>query len=196
MLISCFMFTGCTKNELEGSYIMDLDFSEQINSGFAGSDLEEYIKIETGYFTYIAKFNADGTYSFDVVDQSLVDMIDSVRLTVADGMRRYYKMKLLEADSPLSVDEFLEQQNIDLDAVAKDAFSDAMVEEMIGSLENEGYYTAKDGKLCMSESLDTRPDPEVYEEYTLEGDTLTITAGSTENETEEGIYPLVFKKTN
>ncbi len=54
-----------------------------------------------------------------------------------------------------------------------------------------GNYLARGSKLYMSESLDYRIDPKVYDLYRLEGDKLTLLENSTGA---AGVYPLTLTR--
>lgn len=56
----------------------------------------------------------------------------------------------------------------------------------------QGRYKAQRGKLFLSDGLDYRIDPKVYDTYKIEGDVLTIRAGS--GGELDGIFPLELKR--
>jgi hypothetical protein len=82
-------------------------------------------------------------------------------------------------------------------------FADALIDESFGTdmfaeeVLSEGNYKAEDGKLYMSESLDTAIDEEVYEVYTIKGDVVTITEGVNMEQDDLIVYPFeLIKRAN
>jgi len=96
----------------------------------------------------------------------------------------------------MTVDEMLQMSGTTFDALVEEAFGDAMLNEMISEFETEGKYKVEDGKLYMSEDLDSEIDEEVYETYEFSGDEFKLLESFGDEDAEEfkDLYPIVFKK--
>lgn len=189
------LLTGCSpKSELEGYWHATIDLTDFVNEGLDVGDLGEYININYFGFDYFAYFNDDGTYEFKFDTDGATSMYEQVREDFKKGVLEYFQAMIDENNADITVEEFLERQGKSLDELIEDEFPDEYLQSFMDSLSHEGNYESKEGKLYLSDGLDTRPSKEVFEEYTLDGTTLTITAGNTKQSSEFDIFPLVFEK--
>lgn len=194
-MLLCILLTGCgKKSEIEGFWHAEIDLTDFINESLENEELGEYVKISYFCFDYFAYFNDDGTYEFKFDTEGAATMYEQVREDFKKGVLEYFQAMIDENNADITVEELLEKQGKPLDELIEDEFPDEYLQGFMDSLSNVGNYESKEGKLYLSASLDTRPSKEVYEEYTLEGDTLTITAGNTKQSGEFDVFPLVFEK--
>ena len=194
-MLLCILLTGCEKkSEIEGFWHAEIDLTDYINENSGNAEISEYVTISYFGFDYFAYFNDDGTYEFKVDIDGAETMYDLVREDFRKGITEYFEAMIEKNNANITVEELLERQGTSLDALVEESFSDAMLQEFIDSISNAGNYVAKEGKLYMSAGFDSRPSGEMYEEYVLDGSTLTITAGNTEQTGEFNIFPLVFEK--
>lgn len=166
---------------------------------------------------WIFVFNEDGSYSLTVDEASLCAELESYKAGL-EGYFRYFFAELLsqtlvdlgvveqvnseeelEAILGVSLDEAItESMGMELG----DYVNQVIDEELGGSAEiaemfnSEGKYKAKDGKLWLSAGLEYNVDVELYDYYSISGNTLTIEVGTAGQEDETAmLYPLVFQKT-
>lgn len=164
--------------------------------------------------TYTIAFNEDGTYISEV-DQAGIDaMAETMKVGFADYLRQLFFVLLCETLEQMGVtQEFNSAEELEnfLGITMDEAINESLgmsLEEYLAVLVDEsfqesiasdglsgvGNFKNKDGKLYMSDGLDYQVDPAYYETYELDGDTLTINAGTATAEDDESFYPLVLHK--
>ena len=99
-----------------------------------------------------------------------------------------------EAAAELTIDEIMAMMGTTMDELIDQVVTQEMIDEMAASMVAEGNFQVKDGKLHLSDSLETAIDETVYETYTLEGDVLTLVTPSETDETTDFLYPMTFNK--
>ena len=165
--------------------------------------------------TYV--FREDGTYTFATDEASMQLVLETYQAGVEAYLRYFYAEVLCQtlvelgmAEQVNGVEELEAILGVSLDEVIAEMlgmelhpFVSLLFEETIGGAEayaarfnSEGKYKAKDGKLWLSAGLEYHVDPEVYEHYSIAGNTLTIEEGTVSQDEElTRLYPLVFQKT-
>lgn len=189
-------------------------FEAMISSGAQLPKLADYI--DSVSYGYSFTFNEDGSYSSIVDQASLQEAVAALKVSVGEYYRALFVLMLsetaiqmglaeeingeaeLEALLGVSLDEAIaEALGMDLqsfvDSVMDSSIEAAMAEE---SFSSSGKYEAKDGKLYLSEGENGQIFPELYDLYSIEGGTLTITAGPAGISSQMSqFYPLVLEKT-
>lgn len=200
VMLFALVLSGCSneKDALIGEWEGKLDVTDYINDILVAEDelMGQYVEIRDFSIIYTISFNEDDTYSLDVDKRAFDDTVDNMIDDVVAGLMDYLE-DMIEAEGlNMTVDELMELSGISMDALLEESFPADSFDEIVEALEMEGYFDVDDGKLLLSESLSTKPDPNVYERYTLEGDTLTIDEGTAEVEEIDGfdVYPMVLKK--
>ncbi len=211
VLAMCIMlsFSGCSmlggdRAALIGTWEGTIDLSNAINSQLTAeneedAELTELLKVSDFKIGLVYNFNSNGTYSIEGDEEITQASIDKMKTDMRAGLITYFENTIDEANLDITVNELLAMSDTDLDTLMDEAFSELNVESLIGTMEGEGNFEAKDGKLYCSDGLDYAVDRAVYETYEINGDTLTITGGSEEDDPEEqtlldAIYPMVFTK--
>lgn len=194
-MLLCILLTGCgKKSEIEGFWHAEIDLTDFVNESIENNGLGEYVKISYFGFDYFAYFNDDGTYEFNFDTDGAASMYEQAREDFKKGVTEYFEAMIEKNNANITVEELLESQGKSLDALLEEEFPDDKLQSFMDSMSHEGNYESKEGKLYLSDGLDYRPSKEVFEEYTLDGTTLTITAGNTKQSSEFDIFPLVFEK--
>lgn len=128
-------------------------------------------------------------------DNSQADVLmESLLTQMEEGLKLYFEDMLKAEGINMSIDEFLAAMGISISDLLKESLPDNLMTEMLTELERSGKFAVDDGKIFLSESLDSEVDKSIYEIYTIEGNTLTIDAGTALSEDELNIYPMVFQK--
>lgn len=221
-LIMALSLIGCGSKgpEILGVYDATLDlkdaFVESIdNEMMVDISFGEYV--EKFELVLVTEFNEDGTYKqyvdmekFEVTCEKLKD---ETKVYLEDVLVEMLKQEYtalnpsLELNTKEDVEAYMgmtmdQMANLALGMNLSD-FADALIDESFGTdmfaeeVLSEGNYKAEDGKLYMSESLDTAIDEEVYEVYTIKGDVVTITEGVNMEQDDLIVYPFeLIKRAN
>ncbi len=188
------MLTACgskTDKAMLGKWVCEMDFGSYLNEGLATEpEVAEYMYVDNFILEIELYLNEDGTYKMTADTAANKASYDAVKDELADGMEAY--LTAAATDAGLTLDELLDAAETTIDEMMEESFGDDMYYEIIGEMEAEGNFEAADGKLFMSDGLDYDIDKEVYETYTLNGNTLTITGDS--DGTTDGMYPMEFKR--
>ncbi len=179
---------------LEGTWRTEIDMAEMINEQMAASGMGEFVNISDFSLAMVMEIKGDGTYAMTVDKDALTSSMEGVKDDLKSGVTAYMENMLKEQGADMSVEDALEASGMSLDDMVDQAFNEETMDEMTAGLHIEGQYKAEDGKFYTSGSVDEAPSDN-YESYTLDGDTLTLDAGSTEVPSEmEAFLPLVFTR--
>lgn len=198
-LALCACGGGEKKETLVGTWNASIDIAEVYNAEIAASGDEamaEYLSVDSFAIPLVMIFNEDGTYSLTVdkegMDATMNGLIEDMKVGLEKYFNDYFSSMGLEID----VDEALAASGMSLDALVEEMKGEIMTEDMYADMESAGQYKAEDGKLYLTEDVEVEPVGGVYNTYTIDGDTLTIDAGTEELEDEmaELMFPLVLKR--
>lgn len=198
-LALCACGGGEKKETLVGTWNATIDIAEVYNAEIAASGDEamaEYLSVDSFAIPLVMTFNEDGTYSLTVdkegMDAAMNGLIEDMKVGLEKYFNDYFSSMGLEID----VDEALAASGMSLDALVEEMKAEIMTEDMYADMESAGQYKAEAGKLYLTEDVEVEPVGGVYNTYTIEGDTLTIEAGTEELEDEmaELLFPLVLKR--
>lgn len=198
-----FLLGGCgasAKDKLLGTWETTVDMTEMMNEQMAlEEEMADYFEFSSFSIKASITFNEDDTYSISVDKASVESALETMKSDMETGLTKYFEAMLDEAGmTDLSVDDLLGSMNTSMEAMLDELFNEAMEqEELFSELEQEGKFKAAEGKLYLSDSLEYEVDEKEYENYTLEGDTLTLVSCVSEEEPDEftqSLYPQVFKK--
>ena len=198
-LALCACGGGEKKETLVGTWNATIDIAEVYNAEIAAAGdttMAEYLSVDSFAIPLVMTFNEDGTYSLTVdkegMDAAMNGLIEDMKVGLEKYFNDYFSSMGLEID----VDEALAASGMSLDALVEEMKAEIMPEDMYADMESAGQYKAEDGKLYLTEDVEVEPVGGVYNTYTIEGDTLTIEAGTEELEDEmaELLFPLVLKR--
>lgn len=188
------MLTACgskTDKALLGKWVCEMDFGSYLNEGLASEpEVAQYMMIDDFILEVELYLNQDGTYRMTADTTANKASYEEVKSELADGMEAY--MSAIAAEYEITLEDLLAASETSIEEMIEESFGDAMYYEIIGEMESEGKFEAADGKLFMSDGLNYDIDKNVYETYTLNGNTLTITGDS--EGSNDGMYPMEFKR--
>ena len=194
------MLTACgskTDKAMLGKWVCEMDFGSYLNEGLATEpEIAQYLMVDEFVLEVELYLNEDGTYKMVADEEAAKEMFKGVQEDFKEGMGKYLDAMIKEQGLNMTVDEMLQMSGTTFDALVEEAFGDAMLNEMISEFETEGKYKVEDGKLYMSEDLDSEIDEEVYETYEFSGDEFKLLESFGDEDAEEfkDLYPIVFKK--
>lgn len=188
------MLTACgskTDDALLGKWVCEMDFGSYLNEGLATDpEVAQYMMVDDFILEIELYLNEDGTYKMTADTSANKASYEAVKVELADGMEAYLTAAAAEYD--MTLEDLLTASETTIEEMLDESFGDDMYYEIIGEMDAEGKFEAADGKLFMSDGLNYDIDKNVYETYTLNGNTLTITGDS--DGTTDGMYPMEFKK--
>lgn len=167
-----------------GTWILEFDgtdafisgFMKSLTSGLGEEEAEEIASyFDFGEFvtTYVIEFDEDGTYVVSVDEDALHDQFEDLKEILKDGLFNMYEDVLTEEGIDYTEDELLDV----VDSIVEEMLSEETIDAMIDGFDwedLEGQYLLDDGKISFSDDVDTEPDPEEYDTYELDDDTLTL----------------------
>lgn len=188
------MLAACgskTDKALLGKWVCEMDFGSYLNEGLASEpEVAQYMMVDDFILEVELYLNQDGTYRMTADTTANKASYEEVKSELADGMEAY--MSAIAAEYEITLEDLLAASETSIEEMIEESFGDAMYYEIIGEMESEGKFEAADGKLFMSDGLNYDIDKNVYETYTLNGNTLTITGDS--EGSNDGMYPMEFKR--
>ncbi len=188
------MLTACGSKidkAMLGKWVCEMDFGSYLNEGLATEpEVAQYMAVDDFILEIELYLNEDGTYKMTADTTTNMASYEAVKVELAEGMEAY--LTAAAAEYEMTLEEILAASETTIEEMMDETFSVDMYYGIIGEMESEGKFEAADGKLFMSDGLNYDIDKNVYETYTLNGNTLTITGDSAG--TTDGMYPMVFKK--
>lgn len=198
MMVLAFSLCACgdTSKELIGTWETVLDYSTVMKDEM-GSDYEDMDV--TFDLKMVLEFHEDGTYSMYADEEYAAQTVDKfVEDLIAYDTEATYAQYEESGMSREEVDEAMQQQyGCTLAEYVEEVYSSSFdADELVSDMHSDGVYEAKGDKLFMDE---VEVSPNVYDVFTIEGDTLTVDipegAEVDADEMVEGIdYPLTFTK--
>lgn len=201
IIVLAMSLSGCSreKNKLLGSWHGTFDLTEVLNKEITQDEtLGKYLTMTDFVFGVTLTFNEDDTYTLIVDKAQITDLMDQLLVQLEEGLLLYIADMLKEQELDLSVDEFLSTMGNSVSGLLADALPDDLLDVLLAEIDQSGVYLVDDGKLFLSVDSSSEIDKNFYETYTIEEDTLTITAGTAlaeDDELADVLYPMVFKKT-
>ncbi len=194
--------TGCSSDQkaLVGQWEADIDCTDALEAEIQSSLEEEmipYFNLSSFSMRMRLTFREDGTYSMDVDESSMQETAKIFRKDLIATMEAY--MKDVAEENGIAWEDFLSMVGGSMEELMQEILPDSdmddMVREVLETTSKSGKYKAQNGKLYMTDSASTDISDNMYDEYVLKGDTLTLVT-STENmeEFEAALYPMVFHR--
>lgn len=179
MVLGMLAITGCgAKNPFIGSWSGDVDMSDMFNDvmaeGIGDPTMAEYIKIDEFKVKMTFTFT-EKSAAFAIDKSSFESAILGIKDDITAGMTNLYQD--LADSMGVTLEELLTAAEAGTVEEQVDAmFTEEMMEEMFSSddFSGESKYRFEDGKLYLSDDMDSEISEDEYMEYTLEGDTLTF----------------------
>lgn len=206
VILAAVMLVGCSneQSKLLGTWKAEANLAEGIEQVMLEElgEQAEYFSIQDFTVNFVMTLNSDGTYSMTVEEDSVQTAFDALMEDMEAGMVKMLEEQISEMGIALSVEDMLAASGMTMESMMdqlKQGLENAgVMEQVIEESTEEGRFKAKDGKLYMSAGLEYQVDENVYDTYTLDGDTLTLVThvGGEEEEQDlvKYVYPLVFNK--
>ena len=188
------------RETVEGTWEAEIEIgeylTEMLTSDESFAELADFFELKNCTLVYEMEINDDGTYKLSVDKNSAKDAADDIRKAFKQCMEDYFKDYIEGQNSSMTVDELLEESGISMDDLL-DAYMGEDNENYVKLFEEmatEGYWKVEDDKFYTAETEDDFDEDE-YDEFELDGDSLTFTDGSGEDAEEmQFIYPMEFTR--
>jgi hypothetical protein len=158
----------------------------------AAAGMGDFINIESFNLPLVMTFNEDGTGSMTVDQAAMTETIDKLAADLTAGLEAYFTEYFASMGLEIDLDEALAASGMSMDDLVEEMKAEFAGEDAFAEFTNEFKYKAEDGKLYMSEDLESEIS-EVYNTYELKGNTLTLDIGT--EEIEEEMAAILFPMT-
>ena len=188
---------GEKKENLVGTWKGTVELAGMVNEEITAADetMGEYMKVESFALPMILELKEDGTCSLSVDAEGVKTVGDKLAEELAVGLEAYFVAVLAEQGLEMDIDEALALMGISMDDLIAEMKAEFTSEEMLEAFSASCKYKAEEGKLYMSEDLETEIDLTDYNTYTLQGDTLTLEAGTQSDEDfAQYLFPMVLTR--
>ena len=188
---------GGSKATLVGTWKANIDLVDMLNQEMEAAGMGDYIKLESFNLPLVLEFKEDGTGSMSVDQEAMTATIDKLAADLTAGLEAYFTEYFASMGLEMDLDEALAAAGITLDDLVDEMKAGFAGEDAFAEFTNEFKYKAEDGKLYMSEDLDSEIS-ETYNTYELKGNTLTLDIGNEEMEDEMAkvLFPMTLTRAN
>lgn len=190
------LLAGCgADSAIVGTWEVKLELVEQMQKEIDEMGMGDYLTLDSYSAVLRFTFNSDGTYSYEADRDSLEQSLEGMKQALREGLIAYAEAMIAEEGlEDVTAEDVYEAAGTPLDELIEQTYTEEDLDGMVEDLSAEGNYKTNDGKLYLSDGLDHIPDDEIYYNYTIENDTLTLLDGVGEDEEFAGMYPMEMKK--
>lgn len=189
-----FSLTACGGNPIVGKWKYSMNFKEILEKQMesASSDQKEAYQVLADSVADISmdlilEFDDKNNVKYYIDEESANAAIDKFKEAVVDAIPKMFEaMGISESD----LDEYLKAAGMTLDDVAK-SVTESIDFGDFSEYSGTGTYRAENGKLYTTNEGDTE-DTSKYLEYTISGNTLTITSIVGEDDNDSLDYFKMF----
>ena len=175
------------KENLVGTWKANIELAEAFNEEMAAAGMGDFINLESFALPLVMTFNEDGTGSMTVDQEAMTATIDKLAADLTAGLEAYFTEYFASMGIEMDLDEALAASGLSMDDLVDEFKAEFAGEEAFAEFTNEFKYKAEDGKLYMSEDLDSEIS-DTYNTYELKGNTLTLNIGTEELDEEMAKY--------
>ena len=178
---------GEKKDTLVGTWKANIELAEAFNEEMAAAGMGDFINLESFALPLVMTFNEDGTGSMTVDQEAMTATIDKLAADLTAGLESYFTEYFASMGIEMDLDEALAASGLSMDDLVDEFKAEFAGEEAFAEFTNEFKYKAEEGKLYMSEDLDSEIS-DTYNTYELKGNTLTLNIGTEELDEEMAKY--------
>lgn len=196
---------GCGKSDkaaLQGTWEGEFELADALNADMADeADPEnaDFFQVSSFKIKLRLVFNSDDTYSMILDESVMPQLMEGFKQDLSTGVEHYLEALIAEEGLDMSLEEFVEISGFTmdklLDQVSPQGTLESLVMEMTRGIERSGKYRANNGKLYMTNGMSQELDDSSFDNYILDGNTLTLVAAAQDmDEVTDALYPMVFHK--
>ena len=170
------------KNLIIGKWEANVDMTETMKEIFASDEsMGEFINISDFKMKFFFTFNENSMMKLEVDEATLSESFDAFFVGIKQSMYDYFESVLKESELGLTVEEFLEKSNMDLDELVK-SMSNAALEAMrFDEMSFDCYYEMRYNRLYSYDTVGQRNDDEYIEIEFTDDNTLNFVTVKTED---------------
>ena len=189
---------GGKKDTIVGTWKANIDLAEAFNEEMAASGMGDYINIESFNLPLVMEFKADGTGSMTVDQAAMTETVDKLAADLTAGLEAYFTEYFSSMGLEIDLDEALAASGMSMDDLVEEMKAEFAGEDAFAEFTNEFKYKAEDGKLYMSEDLDSEISTDTYNTYELKGNALTLDIGNEDLDEEMAkyLFPMNLTRAN
>lgn len=186
---------GGQKATIVGTWKANVELAEAFNEEMEAAGMGDFINLESFALPLIMTFNEDGTGSMSVDQAAMTETIDKLAADLTAGLEAYFTEYFASMGLEIDLDEALAASGMSMDDLVEEMKAEFAGEDAFAEFTNEFKYKAEDGKLYMSEDLDSEIS-DTYNTYELKGNTLTLNIGTEELDEEMAkyLFPLTLTR--
>ena len=187
-LALCACGGGEKKATIVGTWKANIELAEAFNEEMAAAGMGDFINLESFALPLVMTFNEDGTGSMTVDQEAMTASVDKLAADLTAGLEAYFTEYFASMGLEMDLDEALAASGMSMDDLVEEMKAEFAGEDAFAEFTNEFKYKAEDGKLYMSEDLDSEISTDTYNTYELKGNTLTLDIGTEELDEEMAKY--------
>ena len=184
---------GEKKSPVVGTWKTEIDLVETINQKMDAIGLGDFVNLDSVNLPLVIEFREDGTGSMGVDAEAINATVNKLVADMTVDLEAYFTDLFASMGLQVDLDAALATFGISMDDLATEA--ELLVKDILAELATEFNYKTEDGKLYMSEGLNSQIG-DTYKTYELKGKTLTLDVGNdvTNDLLTEILYPMTLKR--
>ena len=189
---------GEKKATIVGTWKANVELAEAFNEEMAAAGMGDFINLESFALPLVMTFNEDGTGSMTVDQEAMTATIDKLAADLTAGLEAYFTEYFTSMGLEIDLDEALAASGMSMDDLVEEMKAEFAGEDAFAEFTNEFKYKAEDGKLYMSEDLDSEISTDTYNTYELKGNALTLDIGNEDLDEEMAkyLFPMNLTRAN
>ena len=170
------------KNLIIGKWEANVDMTDRMEEIFASDEsMGEFIDISDFKMKFFFTFNENSMMKLEVDEVTLSESFDTFFVGMKQSMYEYFETALKESELGLTVEEFLEKSNMDLDEFVKNMSNSAMQAMRFDEMSFDCYYEMRYNRLYSYDTVGQRNDDEYIEIEFIDENTLQFVSVKTED---------------
>ena len=180
---------------LTGTWKTEINLADLFNQEMEAAGMGDFINIESFDLPLIMEFKEDGTGSMSVDQEAMAGTLDKLAEDLTAGLEAYFTEYFASMGIEMDLDEALAASGMSMDDLVDELKAEFASEDTFSAFTMSFNYKAEDGKLYMSEDLDSEIT-DVYNTYEIKGSTLTLDVVNEEMDDEMAAYlfPMTLKR--
>lgn len=189
--------SGTATESIIGTWASTVDFTEMLKESIAADPTTaQYFSFSGFALDLTMSFDAEGVCTLTVDEESAKKAMETIAQEMLDGMLKMVDELLKQQGVDMTAEDYLAATGMSMEDLRAQLSAELDMEDMIDELSQQSKYAIKDGKLYISDDLDTEPEEGDACPYTLADGVLTIEASEEAAEEEAAAYmfPLVLNR--